>query len=72
MTKEQIKLVLNIIRPAIRALTGEQKIELTGYEDITVNTKDEVRFGIFFVSAGNGKKYQAMIYNGVIDALKEI
>lgn len=73
MTKQQIKLALSIIRPAIRALTGQQKIRMIGYSDVYLNSSSMVIFksGTFFIVVGN-EKYRVQIYSDKIGTLKEI
>ena len=69
MTKEEIKLALSIIRPAIRALTGEQKIKMIGYSGVRIGNNGVN--GDFLLSVGE-KNYKCRIKVSQVDILEKV
>ena len=61
MNKAQIKQVMTVIRPAIRALYGMQRLHLIGYKLVAYNTAGDIIGGWFTVGNRTGRIYKVKL-----------
>ena len=60
---------MTILRPAIYALHGRQKLKMSGYSMVELTGDYFVKFGWFEVHSSNDRCYKARVINDTVEHL---